>query len=84
MSANQNLQSDNHNAATTDEVMRRFNDVFQLHDPSPLNELVAEDCVIERIPNQRRTARAMSDATPALLYGRESRRRRERISISRT
>ncbi|HWN58593.1 MAG TPA: nuclear transport factor 2 family protein [Methylomirabilota bacterium] len=47
MSANQTLQSANHNAATTDEVMRRFNDVFQLHDPSALHELVAEDCVIE-------------------------------------
>src|SRR6266404_575663 len=47
MSANQTVQNTNHNAATTDEVMRRFNDVFQLHDPSPLNELVAEDCVIE-------------------------------------
>ena len=47
MSANQTVQSVIHNAATTDEVMRRFNDVFQLHDPSALNELVAEDCVVE-------------------------------------
>ena len=31
----------------TAEIMRRFNDVFQLHDPSALAELVAEDCVIE-------------------------------------
>ncbi|MCA0012667.1 nuclear transport factor 2 family protein [Mesorhizobium sp. B292B1B] len=31
----------------TAEIMRRFNDVFQLHDPSALAELVGEDCVIE-------------------------------------
>ncbi|MCV3210202.1 nuclear transport factor 2 family protein [Mesorhizobium sp. YC-39] len=31
----------------TAEIMRRFNDVFQRHDPSALAELVAEDCVIE-------------------------------------
>ncbi|RWO08383.1 MAG: nuclear transport factor 2 family protein [Mesorhizobium sp.] len=31
----------------TAEIMRRFNDVFQLHDPSAVAELVAEDCVIE-------------------------------------
>lgn len=37
---------------TTDEtatvdVLRRFNDVFQKHDPTPLTSLVADDCVIE-------------------------------------
>ena len=41
----------NDNAARTvedtSELMRRFNDVFQRHDPSDLPELVAEDCVIE-------------------------------------
>ncbi|MGX7872303.1 nuclear transport factor 2 family protein [Mesorhizobium sp. ORM6] len=31
----------------TAEIMRRYNDVFQRHDPSALDELVAEDCVIE-------------------------------------
>ncbi len=31
----------------TSEVMRRFNDVFQRHDPSALPELIAHDCVIE-------------------------------------
>src|SRR3954469_21506806 len=31
----------------TAEIMHRFNDVFQLHDPSALAELVAQDCVIE-------------------------------------
>jgi ketosteroid isomerase-like protein len=31
----------------TAEVIRRYNDVFQRHDPSALPELVAADCVIE-------------------------------------
>jgi hypothetical protein len=31
----------------TAEVMRRFNNVFQRHDPAALSELVAPGCVIE-------------------------------------
>ncbi|TPM39523.1 nuclear transport factor 2 family protein [Mesorhizobium sp. B2-3-4] len=31
----------------TAEIMRRFNDVFQHHDPAALDDLVAQDCVIE-------------------------------------
>ena len=31
----------------TEAVMARFNDVFQQHDPSALEQLVADDCVIE-------------------------------------
>ncbi|OBQ58507.1 nuclear transport factor 2 family protein [Mesorhizobium erdmanii] len=31
----------------TAEIMRRYNDVFQHHDPSALDGLVAQDCVIE-------------------------------------
>jgi ketosteroid isomerase-like protein len=31
----------------TADVIRRFNDVFQRHDPSALRALVAHDCVIE-------------------------------------
>jgi hypothetical protein len=31
----------------TAEIMRRFNDVFQRHNPAALTELVAEGCVIE-------------------------------------
>ena len=38
--------SDEHSKKTA-EIMRRFNDVFQRHDPSELQDLVAEDCVIE-------------------------------------
>jgi ketosteroid isomerase-like protein len=32
---------------TTSEVIRRFNDAFQRHDPTLLSELIAADCVIE-------------------------------------
>lgn len=31
----------------TTEVIRRFNDAFQQHDPAPIAELVADDCVLE-------------------------------------
>jgi ketosteroid isomerase-like protein len=31
----------------TAAVMRRFNDAFQLHDPSLLDDLIAPDCVLE-------------------------------------
>lgn len=40
------IQPDDRSRQTA-EIMRRFNDVFQLHDPSALGDLVAEDCVIE-------------------------------------
>ena len=33
----------------TAEIMRRFNEVFLRHDPSELNNLVAENCVIEKV-----------------------------------
>ena len=33
----------------TAEIMRRFNEVFLRHDPSELRNLVAENCVIEKI-----------------------------------
>jgi len=33
----------------TAEIIRRFNDVFQLQDPSALEELVGDECVIENI-----------------------------------
>jgi ketosteroid isomerase-like protein len=34
-------------STATAEIMRRFNEVFQRHDPSALEALVADDCVIE-------------------------------------
>jgi hypothetical protein len=33
----------------TAELMARFNEVFLLHDPAPLRDMIAEDCVIEKI-----------------------------------
>lgn len=39
----ENVQTANH----TSEVMRRFNQAFQRHEPQALTELVAEDCIIE-------------------------------------
>jgi ketosteroid isomerase-like protein len=33
--------------ADTAEVIRRYNDAFEHHDPGPLAELVADDCVLE-------------------------------------
>lgn len=33
----------------TAEIMRRFNQAFHDHDPSPLADLVAPDCVMESI-----------------------------------
>jgi ketosteroid isomerase-like protein len=33
----------------TTDVIRRFNDAFQQHDPTGLGELIADDCVMESI-----------------------------------
>ena len=33
----------------TAEILRRFNDVFLHHDPAELQNLIAENCVIEKI-----------------------------------
>jgi hypothetical protein len=41
-----NIHPDDRSRQTA-EIMQRFNDVFQLHDPSALGELVGEDFVIE-------------------------------------
>ena len=35
--------------AATAELIERFNDVFQKHDPTPLPSMIAEHCVIEKI-----------------------------------
>jgi len=34
-------------SAKTEAILQRFNQVFLQHDPEPLAELVADDCVIE-------------------------------------
>ena len=31
----------------TEQLLKRFDEVFLTHDPAPLEELVADDCVIE-------------------------------------
>jgi ketosteroid isomerase-like protein len=60
--------SDEHN--TTSEVIRRFNDVFQRHDPAALAELVAEDCVIENTqPAPNGSRHVGHDACVALWRG---------------
>lgn len=44
--------STEYSSQTTEQtaaLMRRFNDVFQNHDPSALPELIAGDCVIENM-----------------------------------
>ena len=50
--------------------MRRFNDVFQRHDPSALAELVADDCVIENTtPAPNGSRHVGRDACIALWTG---------------
>jgi hypothetical protein len=46
----------------TAEIMRRYNDVFQRHDPSALDDLVAEDCVIENTAPAPEGARRIGKA----------------------
>jgi ketosteroid isomerase-like protein len=54
----------------TSEVIRRFNDVFQHHDPSALPELVAEDCVVENTqPAPNGSRHVGRDACVALWTG---------------
>lgn len=52
------------------EVIHRFNDVFQHHDPSALTELVAADCVIENTqPAPNGSRHVGRDACVALWTG---------------
>lgn len=37
-----------HAPGSTADVLQRFNEAFQHHDPSRLPALIAEDCVVER------------------------------------
>ncbi len=58
------------NSDQTTEVMRRFNNVFQKHDPSALPELVAEDCVVENTtPAPNGSRHVGRDACIALWTG---------------
>jgi hypothetical protein len=54
----------------TAEIMRRFNDVFLHHDPSELKNLIAENCVIEKITPDPEGDRCVGrDACIALWQG---------------
>ncbi|TPJ10271.1 nuclear transport factor 2 family protein [Mesorhizobium sp. B2-7-3] len=52
----------------TAEIMRRYNDVFQRHDPSALDDLVAQDCVIENTTPAPDGARRAGKATCVELW----------------
>lgn len=41
------LGSEDDTAIATKEVIRRFHDAFDRHDPEAMEDLVADDCVIE-------------------------------------
>jgi len=57
-------------SSTTADIMQRFNDVFQRHDPSGLAALVADDCVIENTVPAPDGARYVGrDACVALWTG---------------
>ncbi len=45
-------------APSTREVIDRFNDVFQRHDPAALDQLVAEDCAIDNVDGVRHAGKA--------------------------
>ena len=54
----------------TAEIMRRFNDVFLRHDPAELRNLIAENCVIEKISSGPDDDRCVGrDACIALWQG---------------
>jgi hypothetical protein len=54
----------------TADIMRRFNNVFLRHDPCELKELVAENCVIEKIAPDSGEDRCVGrDACVALWEG---------------
>ncbi|WP_412540255.1 nuclear transport factor 2 family protein [Longispora sp. K20-0274] len=59
---------------STADVIRRYNDVFQLHDAAALDALIAEDCVIENIDGTRTEGRAACVAWwTAIAENREAR-----------
>jgi ketosteroid isomerase-like protein len=62
--------SDLGQAGTTSEVIQRFNEVFQKHDPSALPELIAEDCVIENSNPAPNGSRHVGREACLALWGR--------------
>jgi ketosteroid isomerase-like protein len=55
---------------TTSEVIRRFNEAFQQHDPAALPELIAEDCVIENASPAPNGSRHVGREACLMLWGR--------------
>jgi len=55
---------------TTSEVIRRFNEAFQRHDPASLPELIAEDCVIENASPAPNGSRHVGRQACLELWGR--------------
>ena len=55
-------------SAETAEIMRRYNNVFQRHDPSALDELVADGCVIENTTPAPDGARRVGKAACVELW----------------
>lgn len=55
-------------AASTEEVLRRFNQVFLDHDPAPLAGLVDEHCVIENTTPAPDGARTVGRAACVALW----------------
>ncbi|MEI9405499.1 nuclear transport factor 2 family protein [Mesorhizobium argentiipisi] len=55
-------------SAETAKIMRRYNDVFQRHDPAALDELVAQDCVIENTTPAPDGARRIGKAACVELW----------------
>ena len=45
--SNRFTSTDTASSNATAEVIRRYNEVFQRHDPAALRELIAADCIIE-------------------------------------
>jgi ketosteroid isomerase-like protein len=56
------------NRPSTRAVMDRFNDVFQRHDPGALDELVAEDCVVENTQPAPDGSRCVGKAACVALW----------------
>ena len=55
---------------TTSQVMRRFNEAFQRHDPTLLQDLIATDCIIENSTPAPNGSRHVGKAACFELWGR--------------
>ncbi|GIG62276.1 hypothetical protein Lfu02_66480 [Longispora fulva] len=68
---------------STADVIRRYNDVFQLHDADALDALIAEDCVIENLDGRRTEGKAACVAWwRAIAENRDARFEIEDVFVS--